>query len=291
MYSANRTLSTQFTSNGIPIPFVSAYFKPLAAADSKDPTGWKRAYEENGYLYLPGILNREEVLNLREAYMNMFDPAIFKEGTTRREGVFSGKFQFAPAEHGHTDHPASKFVQQDAFRLFTGSKELKQIAELLMASEVVQLKRKPLRHFYKGTMIASKAHCDYTYLNDGTENLLSFWIPLGDISMETGGLLYLEQSHHLNLGQLREEVKSTETTIDQRPIAKDLQHVSDVAGLPWLYADFKAGDIVIHNPFIVHASLDCCTDLMRLSTDLRFVKANDPVDPRWLESWRGDDGY
>ncbi|MBC7554444.1 MAG: hypothetical protein H7257_10740 [Taibaiella sp.] len=80
-------------------------------------------------------------------------------------------------------------------------------------------------------------------------------------------------------------------TRDTRPIAQDLKAVSDITGLPWLYSDFKAGDIVVHDPYVVHASLDCNTDAMRLSTDLRFVAASERTDPRWQNAWRGDDGY
>jgi hypothetical protein len=61
--------------------------------------------------------------------------------------------------------------------------------------------------------------------------------------------------------------------------------------MQWLYTDFKAGDIMLHNPYIVHASLDCNSDVMRLSTDVRFADINGRIDARWLDDWRGDDGY
>lgn len=40
----------------------------------------------------------------------------------------------------------------------------------------------------------------------------------------------------------------------------------------WLIADYKAGDMVIHTPYMVHASLDNVSPdgTMRLSTDIRY---------------------
>ena len=58
----------------------------------------------------------------------------------------------------------------------------------------------------------------------------------------------------------------------------------------WLYADYKAGDVAIHSPHIVHASLDTQTDMMRMSVDIRFLPTSVEPDPRWLTKWAGDDG-
>ena len=282
-----------YTSNRSEIPFTPQYFEELSPADISNKEELVARFERDGYVFLRSFLNRESVFDLREEYMKQFDDIIFKEGTSRREGIFSGKLQYQPSEHGLPHHPAAQFVKNSKFIAFTHNPRLRAVAELLMeGADVVQLKRKPLRHFYKGTYVSSRAHSDYTYLNDGTDNILTVWIPLGDIPMETGGLLYLKGSHKLDLSMLRETVNENgEQPADSRPISGDLKEVSDVTGLPWLYADFKAGDIVLHNPFIVHASLDCNTDAMRLSTDVRFADINGRIDSRWLDDWRGDDGY
>ncbi len=282
-----------YTSNGLKIPFTPQYFEELKPASISDKNALVAQFERDGYVYLKSFLNRDSVFDLRELYMQQFDDVIFKEGTSRREGIFSGKLQYRPSEHGLPHHPAAQFVKNSQFIAFTHNPRLRAVAELLMqGADVVQLKRKPLRHFYKGTNVSSRAHSDYTYLNDGTDNVLTLWIPLGDIPMECGGLLYLKGSDKLDLSMLRETVKREgEQPTDDRPIANDLKEVSDITGCPWLYTDFKAGDIVLHNPYIVHASLDCNSDAMRLSTDVRFADINGRIDARWLDDWRGDDGY
>ncbi|HKF39145.1 MAG TPA: dehydrogenase, partial [Ktedonobacteraceae bacterium] len=55
----------------------------------------------------------------------------------------------------------------------------------------------------------------------------------------------------------------------------------------WLIADYEAGDMVMHSPYMIHAAtlnhdpLGRC----RLSTDIRYQRANDPIDPRWARNW------
>jgi ectoine hydroxylase-related dioxygenase (phytanoyl-CoA dioxygenase family) len=60
----------------------------------------------------------------------------------------------------------------------------------------------------------------------------------------------------------------------------------------WLAADYKAGDVVLHSPYIVHAATmnEDAAGRMRLSTDVRYQRADDPIDRRWGEPWFLGDG-
>jgi len=49
--------------------------------------------------------------------------------------------------------------------------------------------------------------------------------------------------------------------------------------------------VIAHTPDIVHASLDPMRDMMRISTDIRFIKTDSTCDPRWKQYWSADDGY
>lgn len=60
----------------------------------------------------------------------------------------------------------------------------------------------------------------------------------------------------------------------------------------WLVADYGAGDMVVHSPYMVHAST-MNTDpqgRMRLSTDIRYQRVDEAIDERWQQHWRPDDG-
>ena len=62
----------------------------------------------------------------------------------------------------------------------------------------------------------------------------------------------------------------------------------------WLTADYEAGDVVFHNPYMIHAAAkneDFETGRIRLSTDLRFYEEGANLDYRWMQRpWAPDDG-
>jgi len=63
-------------------------------------------------------------------------------------------------------------------------------------------------------------------------------------------------------------------------------------GRKWLVADYEAGDVVVHDPFMVHASAvnEDYEGRIRLATDLRFVEMGEPFDERWMKVYEPDDG-
>ena len=54
---------------------------------------------------------------------------------------------------------------------------------------------------------------------------------------------------------------------------------------------YEAGDVVLHNPFMVHAGAinESKTGRIRVSTDLRFVDKSEPYDERWTVTAFSDD--
>lgn len=61
----------------------------------------------------------------------------------------------------------------------------------------------------------------------------------------------------------------------------------------WLIGDYEAGDVVFHNPYLIHgaAKNEDPQGRIRLSTDLRFYEEGAPLDERWMRSvWHPDDG-
>ncbi|MCW3818907.1 hypothetical protein ONA91_31155 [Micromonospora sp. DR5-3] len=55
----------------------------------------------------------------------------------------------------------------------------------------------------------------------------------------------------------------------------------------WLVADYAAGDMMVHSAHIIHAALDNIDPQgrMRLSTDIRYQRADQPIDWRWQDHW------
>ncbi|KAH7117361.1 hypothetical protein EDB81DRAFT_848226 [Dactylonectria macrodidyma] len=60
----------------------------------------------------------------------------------------------------------------------------------------------------------------------------------------------------------------------------------------WLLSDDEAGDVVLHNSYAIYASTinHDKDNVIRLSTDLRFVDSSRPWDTRWSNVLRPGDG-
>jgi ectoine hydroxylase-related dioxygenase (phytanoyl-CoA dioxygenase family) len=283
------------TSNGVPVPFDEEHFAPLrdSTALLDDPTALRQRYRDDGYLFLRGVVDADAIRRLRAAYFQSFldyEPPYLMPGTDPVEGIFSGARHPDLPAHGTRGHPAYDFVRSPVFKAFVDDEMLAELAHKVLGGEVARLPRTILRHFDNSSPIASRAHVDYSYLDGGSDNLVTMWIPVGDCPLEAGGLVYLEDSHRLDGTQLADLRRVTDRPGDARPISHDLAWVSEHLGKRWLWADFRAGDIALHSPHVVHASLDTRTEAMRMSADVRFVRKGEAVDTRWLAAWAGDDG-
>ena len=68
-------------------------------------------------------------------------------------------------------------------------------------------------------------------------------------------------------------------------------HLHDLALGNRLIADYEAGDVVLHSPYMIHAAT--CNDdpsgRLRLSTDIRYQNVRDEIDARWANHWSLDD--
>ncbi len=60
----------------------------------------------------------------------------------------------------------------------------------------------------------------------------------------------------------------------------------------WLVGDYEAGDVVFHNPYMIHAATrnEDVGGRIRLASDLRFYEEGSELDERWRKVWRHDDG-
>ncbi|MEU6742839.1 phytanoyl-CoA dioxygenase family protein [Streptosporangium sandarakinum] len=288
MERAARVLS----SNAVPVPFTGELFRPLpdSTALLGDPEALRRRFREHGVLLLRGVLDPAAVVALREAYLSTVPPEMLHAGSSPAEGRFSGKEPEGLPGHGVAGHPAHAFVRSPRFAEFVDQPALSKLAETLLDGPCVRLRRSILRHFHRGSPRASRAHTDYAYMDRGTENLLTVWIPVGDCPLDNGPLVYLEDSHTAAPEQLDRLRERLDRPGDRRPLSHDLEWTARGLGRRWLWADYRAGDVAVHGPHIVHASLDTSSERMRVSVDIRFARSGETVDARWTKEWAGDDG-
>ena len=274
--------------------------------DSSDIAGDADALQARfvagGYLFLPGLLHREEVIAAREAVLlraeseGILDPTFPRSAGILKPGInpyFRPNYtkENAPLMSVLYDGPMMAFFT----RFFGG----------------------PVRHFdftwlrAVGPGPGTSPHCDVVYMGRGTKKLCTAWMPLSDIPLTVGGLIVLENSHtrtditgdylkqdvdsYCENGPNADKVQTGKLGWEhwekwQTPGASWSGELSDNPvtlqkqfGSRWLTAkEYRMGDLLIFSMATVHASIDNTTPFLRLSTDTRYQHADEPIDERWV---------
>ncbi|WP_426997470.1 phytanoyl-CoA dioxygenase family protein [Pseudarthrobacter sp. N5] len=280
------------TSNGYVLdasPARLGYLEPVPQTerDNRDAL-WSRI-RRDGYLYLTNHLDPGVVGSFREHYFSKLagtgllspgsDPAI---GTNAPGEVDRGLVR---------EILFGDIVPGAAYEALTSHPAIRGWFQWFLDGEVHLHKRKIIRHIRPGEDgigTATQAHYDLIYLREGSERVLSMWIPLGDCPVEMGGLTYLEGSHHWAMADERERG-------EKRPavsMTADLPGLAEEHNSRWLLANYRAGDVMVHSSYMVHAGSDNVDpdNRIRLSTDIRYQRASEPIDWRWQEHWNYNDG-
>lgn len=253
-----------------------------------DPEAMRQRMEQEGYLFLPGCLDRDEVLDARrEMLRRLAASGYLAEGTDPMLAMSSGKSRGVQPQLAKDNEPLKKVIHHgkmiEIFRRFLGG-------------EVLHFDYTWIRAIAPG--MGTRSHCDSVYMNRGTLQLYTAWTPMGDVPWEQGGLMILEGSN--NNQRLREtycsrdvdtycENRASSFGPDGKPLASKSGWLTENAvqlrkslGGRWLTSEYRAGDVLIFSIFTVHASLDNRSDRIRLSTDTRYQLASEKVDERWI---------
>lgn len=300
-------------------PSMIGFLQPTAA-DAPVEVMLER-FQKDGYLFMKNILPKDRVYECRRAYFSHMAPSgLLRPGSDPVDGISSGanpKKYLPPGNlrrlFGLKDDPESDLYvekmisahEADFYVDFCASPELRQfISRLTGWSKPHMLQRTMLRAFVPDSEL-TPVHFDQMYLRAGPPTSLTAWVPIGNVSLEGGGLMYLEGSTDIgmktendfaaNAGNLTDEERTSafnKNMNDGGFLSRDTVGYSKERDRKWLIAEYEAGDVIFHNPYMVHAS---CKNKdpegrIRLATDLRFVDPEKPYDKRWMKVYRPLDG-
>jgi len=293
------------SSNGIPLSMDPRRLGRLIPTDPTRPRAelWEQ-YQVQGYLWLKGLLDRQDVLGFRRRYFAAFVEAglpMIRPGADPVEGLFDETAQLVdPGLYKKLTMEIVRWAEYEAFCLAT---PIRRFYELFLEGAPYLHKRKLIRHSKPGDPRATGAHYDLIYLRGGTDRICTSWIPIGDIAVVGGGLIYLEGSDRwgrrkeaefaaLNRSlPPQERISAYNKNMTTGWLSDDLAAMADDLNTRWLVADYEAGDMVVHSPYMVHASTMNVDPQqhIRLSTDIRYQRVRDEIDVRWTNHWSYDD--
>lgn len=278
------------TSLGIPLDTRPDSFGELRRSDDLEGN-WpalRHRLAEDGYLLLPGLLPRQDVQAARAGVLahlaaeGHLDPHCTPDEARARPGA---NVYFRP-DLVRDNRPLQSLLYRpdgQMMRSFGG----------LLGGTIRRYDFTWLRCVAPGK--GTPPHCDVVYMGRGTKDVLTAWTPLGDIDLQMGGVMLLEGSHHnqrLRAGYGTRDVDSYCNDDPADPartaegyngwLSEDPARLQRGLDGRWLTAEFRAGDLLVFNLFVVHGSLDNRSDRFRLSSDSRYQLAAEPIDDRWI---------
>ena len=260
--------------------------------DSNDLLGEVAALQarmqEDGYLLLRGLIDPAAVKQARATILaHMQEREALVPGMPVLEGVMrAGKSVGMMGRKGITHEPAVRAVLEN--------EALFDFYARYFGEPAMTFNYKWLRGV--GNEEYTGAHYDVVYMGRGSGRLMTCWIPFGEVPVEQGTLAMCVGSHNApEFERLRETYGKMD--VDRDHVAgghftQDPMEVAEKFGGQWATTDFRPGDVITFGMFTMHASTTNLTNRFRLSCDVRFQPAADPVDSRWAgQNPTGHDGW
>jgi ectoine hydroxylase-related dioxygenase (phytanoyl-CoA dioxygenase family) len=236
-----------------------------------DMAALRQRMENDGYLLIRGLHDREQVLRARKSILEKMDrTGKIARDTLLEEGV----------------------IADGSRSIFMGgtNEDLPELLNVLNGEHVMRffddfLREKSLTYQYKWLRAVGKgdftgAHYDIVYMGRGTQHVYTVWSPIGDVPLEMGGLAMCLGSHRFE--ELKRSYGSKDSDRDGiGHYTDDPLVITEKFGGKWATTAFQAGDVLIFGMYLLHCSLENTTNQYRISVDARYQSVNDMVDERW----------
>jgi phytanoyl-CoA hydroxylase len=272
----------------------------------------RERYNKNGYLLLKGLLPREDVLSARASYFESLSASgVIEPGSAAVDGIFNSSASasdypgigagslggnsrpgetdksevfvdlalkahtddwYCGSEDGKTKGFCNHPVLRDFISRFSG-----------WGDDTLAVKRTLLRNNTPGNK-AIGVHYDQSFMRYGEPTSVTAWVPIGDVSLDGGGLIYLEGGMFSSV--LLSNRVMTNTSLGEKlgeEIENDFNAKAKAAGMSdeemrnafnanmmstgflcegpgdfgrrygrkWLVTAYEAGDVVLHTPHMV----------------------------------------
>lgn len=254
------------------------------------PDELRRNFLDQGYVFLRQAMPKDDVVAARRSIFSLLagvgeiaepvDDGIATKTSRRKEiAPDLGGFWKSASEH-------------PALRCVTHGAHLHEFAELIFEQPARAHDYLFLRPAVVGN--ATNLHYDYPFFAGGARNIITCWIPLGEIPISDGPLVVVEGSHRFQ--DLIDPMRSAALVRDSRgfALAQDYAYQAGTENTidfvqsrnaRLLTAHFQPGDVILFDGFTMHGSLDNCSNIgrVRLSVDVRYQPISEPAtDPRFF---------
>ncbi len=223
-------------------------------------------FEQDGYLFLKGLLDPAKLLNLRRQIAAICAAENWLKSGTEPERLLTWT---APVVEGEDAYfrVYDQIQQLEDFHALAHDTAINDVISSLLGGPCFPHPLSVARLMFPfNTPWATPPHQDYPN-NQGTEDLYACWIPLGDCAASEGPLAISPGSHKRGLLPLK------------YALGAGHRQVFDAQGKPfeWVSGPLEAGSVLIFHSLTVHRSMPNNGKSLRLSVDYRYQRDGDKL--------------
>ncbi len=240
-----------------------------------DAAALRQRMDRDGFFFLPGLLPREAVLDLRRQILLVCQ----KYGWLAPNADLMDAIADPSAEQMEPfcGVGVTREAYADVYRLETIHRLAQHAAILSVMAKLMGETVLPHPRHIARLMFPTKAnaptppHQDHIFIQ-GSKTVFTGWMPLGDCSEALGGLRVMRGSHKLGVLPVRAAEGAGGRTV-----------ILDGVDQEWCHGDFAAGDVLIFHSLTVHRAVpNRLKDHLRLSVDYRYQSITLPIEEKSL---------
>ena len=201
-----------------------------------DLTDVKRKFDEEGYVYLPGLLSHAEVTDVQD-YLDKFIQNNVPD-LSPDQAFYEDNNDPSTLKQLFNLHEHEPFFE----KLLTGSR-FEQLAESVLDEKVIG---KNVEYFNKPPLIGKPTppHQDNYYFMLQPPQAVTMWLALEDVDTQNGCVRYIPQSH---LAGLRTHGRTQTLGFSQ-----GITDYSEKDKAKEVYFIVKPGDLLVHHSMTIH---------------------------------------
>lgn len=258
---------------------------PLTETSGPLPDGatLRGGLERDGYLLLRGLIDPGEIQAARdEVFARLGEVGEIAEPVA--DGVFSGDSRRDVLYRDRGEFWKS-VNEGPALRRVTNGRALTDTMTTVFGEAARGFDYLFLRAVPGGRF--THMHCDAGFFTRATERVLTCWIAFTDIDLDRGPLFVVEGSH--DFPDIRDHFQGFDVVRNGDRKASIDSHPADFARdreTRLLTAHFRPGDVLVFGMYTVHGALEhhAADNRVRLTADVRYQPAAEPLDPRYFGS-------
>ncbi|MCG8414691.1 MAG: phytanoyl-CoA dioxygenase family protein [Pseudomonadales bacterium] len=229
------------------------------------PSQLKYRFEEDGYVFLRGIVAPEKIAELRTQVVSCLSKAGWLDRQTDPLDAIPAIVPYVEGDEGYLE-TYNEVQKLQTFHELAHEPAIHSVMTALLGGKVFPHPLAVARlMFPDNDEWSTPPHQDYPN-NQGTESLYACWIPLGDCPQQMGSLSILRGSHRFGVLPLDYALGAGHRQAVLPP---------EFDALEWVGGDFHSGDILIFHSLTVHRALHNQSGRMRLSVDYRYQAEGD----------------